>query len=668
MREFRTVAVVGAGTMGAAIAQHFLMKGLAVRLADTHAAGLERGRALIAASLDEALARRLLDAAGREATLARLLPTLELADLADVDLVVEAVFEDLAVKRTLFARLEGIVRADCVLATNTSSFRVSDVAAGLARPGRVIGTHYFYHAAKNKLVELIPGEATDPALVAELDDFYAGLGKTPIRTLDAPGFAVNRFFVPWLNEAVRLYEQGLGSIPGIDRIARESFGVGMGPFALMNATGVPIAQHAAEGLAARLGPFYAPAARLVAQVEAGQDWELDDATVPAGGSEDAVAIRRRLLGAALGCAAALVGEGVCSATDTDLGARAGLRWPRGPFELANAIGKAELAAMVGELFAAYGLDLPAPLADPAPFALDWVQGEVHGDTGLVIFNLPDRMNALGEAVMAQLDAAWSRLEADPNVSRVFFCGRGKAFVAGADIKFFLDAMDAGDLDRIQRFTEHGQRLLARIAGSAKPTVAWLDGLALGGGLELALACRHRLGTRRTLLALPETGIGIYPGLGGTQRSSRLLGLGVAKSLVATGRRVDAAQALALGLVDALVEPVHGLAELARLPLPTPQSGRQPQPELEAAFSGYRGQLDSDTLAQPQLAAYARELSRKAPLALATAMQLMDDGVALDLDAALELELAGLKTIFSSHDARVGLCSVVAGTRPAFEGC
>jgi enoyl-CoA hydratase/3-hydroxyacyl-CoA dehydrogenase len=441
----------------------------------------------------------------------------------------------------------------------------------------------------------------------------------------------------------------------------------MGPFALMNATGVPIAQHAAEGLAAKLGDFYAPAQRLVEQVATRQDWLLDDATVIGGGSEDVEAIRHRLLGAALGCAGALVGEGVCSATDTDLGARAGLRWPRGPFELATAIGKAEVAGMVGKLFARHGMGLPAPLADPAPFALDWVQGEVHGDTGLIIFNLPDRMNALGEAVMAQLDAAWRRLEADPTVSRVFFCGRGKAFVAGADIKFFLDAMEVGDLGRIQRFTEHGQQVLSRIAASTKPTVAWLDGLALGGGLELALACRYRLGTQRTLLALPETGIGIYPGLGGTQRSTRLLGRGVAKYLIATGRRVDGAQALALGLVDALVDPVHSLSELARLPLPAAQSGRQPQPELEAAFAGYRGQLDADTLAHPLLAPYARELSRKAPLALATAMQLVDDGAACELDAALALELAGLKAIFSSHDARVGLTSVVAGSRPAFEG-
>ncbi|MBK9668813.1 MAG: 3-hydroxyacyl-CoA dehydrogenase/enoyl-CoA hydratase family protein [Thermomonas sp.] len=667
MREFRNVAVVGAGTMGAAIAQHFLMKGLNVHLADMNQAGLTRGEGLVAASLDEAVTRRLLDAEGRAATLSRLHPTTDLADLADVDLVVEAVFEDLDVKRALFAQLEGIVRTDCVLATNTSSFRVGDVADGLAHPQRVLGTHYFYHAAKNKLVELIAGEHTAPDLLAEVEAFYAGLGKTPIRTADAPGFAVNRFFVPWLNEAVRVYAEGLGSIPGIDAVAREVFGVGMGPFALMNATGVPIAQHAAEGLAAKLGDFYAPAPRLIAQVASRTDWDLADPLIPLGGSEQPEAIRERLLAAALGCAAALVSEGVCSATDTDLGARSGLRWPRGPFELMAAIGQDAVAAMVAELFSGHAMKLPAVPFASGPITLDWVQTETHGDCGVIVFNLPDRMNALGEAVMAQLDAAWTRLEADPAVRRVFLCGRGKAFVAGADISFFLDAIDGHDLDRIHAFTVRGQQTLDRIAASAKPSVALLDGLAFGGGLELALACRYRLGTRNTLLALPETGIGIYPGLGGTQRSARLLGVGVAKSLIATGRRLDAGKALDLGLVDAVIEPPQRYADLAQLPLPTPQSGRQPQPGLEAAFADYRGEIDAATLAQPQLAPFARELARKAPIALATAMRLVDDGRVLPLADALQLELDGLHAIFATHDARAGLASVLDGSRPSYAG-
>ncbi len=668
MKAFDIIAVVGAGTMGSAIAQHFLMKGLTVKLVDNSQGGLERGSTLIRESLNEALDRRLIDPAGLDETLGRLHPTLSTKDLADCDLVVEAVFEDLDLKRRLFTELETAVGPDCILATNTSSFRVSDVAEGLSKPERVIGTHYFYHAAKNKLIEIVPGEQTDPALADELEGFYAGLGKIPIRTADAPGFAVNRFFVPWLNEAVRVWEEGLGSIAGIDEVARETFGVGMGPFALMNATGVPIAQHSAEGLASRLDDFYRPADALVRQVETGQDWNSEDRTLLNGGSEQPEAIRRRLLGAALGCAAELVSDAVCDATGTDQGARAGLRWPRGPFEMMQTMGIGKIRSSVAELFERWNRPVPAVPFERAPQPLlEWVRHEIHATTGVIIFNLPDRMNALGETVVEQLAAAWEALSNDARVERIFIVGRGKAFVAGADIKFFLDNMARGTLERIQSFTARGQDLLRAFETSARPTVAFVDGLALGGGLELALACHYRLGTRNTRLGFPETGIGIYPGLGGTQRTSRLVGRGVAKYLIATGAQAGAKQALALGLIDAIVEPVRHVSELATIELPETQSGRQAQDALEAAFADYDGSLDSTTLASEALAEHARALSRKAPVALKKAMALVDSGQALDIEPALQLELDELVEIFSTADAQTGLSAVISGHRPEFKG-
>jgi len=668
VNDFHTVAVIGAGTMGSAIAQHFLMKGLEVRLVDNSQSGLERGRMLISHSLDEALKRRLLDQAGLEKTLARLSPTLDTRDVADCDLVVEAVFEDLQLKRRLLAKLETVVRPDCVLATNTSSFLISDVARDLAGPERVIGTHYFYHAAKNKLIEIIAGERSDPGLIDELEGFYAELGKTPIRTADAPGFAVNRFFVPWLNEAVRVWEEGLGSIAGIDAVARETFGVGMGPFALMNATGVPIARHSAQGLAAKLGEFYAPAGALVEQVDAGRDWDCEDRSIPGGGSEQPEAVRRRLLGASLGCAAELVSQDVCDPTATDLGARSGLRWPRGPFEMMLELGFDEARSCVDELFGRWHRPVPGVPFETRPEPLlEWVQHQVHDHTGVLIFNLPDRMNALGETVVEQLEAAWNALEQNERVERIFIVGRGKAFVAGADIKFFLDNMAAGTLDRIQRFTEHGQRLLRAFETSAKPTVSFLDGLALGGGLELALACRYRLGTRNTRLGFPETGIGIYPGLGGTQRTPRLVGHGVAKYLVASGAQLGAQRALELGLIDAIVDPVRHYAELAGVDLPEKQTGRRAEHELETAFADYDGSLDRATLEGGPLAAHAKVLARKAPIALANAMGLIDRGRELALDEALQLEIEGLQEIFATADAEAGLSAVISGRRPEFKG-
>lgn len=670
MKPITRVGVVGAGTMGSAIAQHFVMKGLPVVLVDQKQEFLDRGVGYMRESLGEALQRKLIDQQAYDQILDRLHCSTEQAALADVDLVVEAIFENLEVKKSLFAELEKVVGPDCILASNTSSFLISEIAAELQTPERVIGVHYFYHAAKNKLVELIPGKKSAPEIVAALENFYTFYDKIPILVKDAPGFAVNRFFVPWLNEAARLYEEGYGSIAFIDQVACEVFGVGMGPFALMNATGVPIAMHAAAGLAGELGPFYAPAKILCQQVESKQDWNVEATNHLNSGSDQAEVVTRRLVGASLGVAAQMVAEGVIDATSTDLGARTGLRWPIGPFELLEKLGVSQVREMVESVFSAWDLPLPSCLVgseQAQSLRLNWVITEVVGETGFIIFNLPDRMNPLGEQVMNQLDACVDELNARSDIGKIIIHGKGKAFIAGADIKFFLDAMDADDLQRIQTFTEFGQQVLNKIAASSKTTYAYLDGLALGGGLELALACDYRIGTRKSVLAFPETGIGIYPGLGGTQRTSRLIGVARAKQLIATGQFINAKKAYALGLVDAVIEPVFDWRELADVSIEKARAGRVEETAEEREFAEFDGDLNHPLLAREGAEKLARTLSRKAPLALKTAMNLIDQGFDLELQAGLQLELDGLKTIFATQDARTGLSCILSGQKSNYIG-
>jgi len=668
MKPITTVGVVGAGTMGSAIAQHFIMKGLPVILVDQKQEFLDRGVGYIRESLGEALERRLIDQQAFDEILGRLQCTTEQAELAKADLVVEAIFENLEVKKGLFAELEKVVGADCILASNTSSFLISEIAADLQTPERVVGVHYFFHAAKNKLVELIPGEKSDPGIVTALENFYAFYDKTPILVKDAPGFAVNRFFVPWLNEAGRLYEEGFGSIAFIDQVACDVFGVGMGPFALMNATAVPITMHAANGLAGELGAFYAPAKVICQQVEAKQDWNLEDTQHLNNGSDQADVVTRRLIGASLGVAAQMVDEGVVDATSADLGARSGLRWPMGPFELLEKLGAAKVKEMVESVFSVWDLPLPACLADSAKaqnLALNWVSTEVVGEAGFIIFDLPDRMNPLGEQVMTQLDRCVEELNARSDISKIFIHGKGKAFIAGADIKFFVDAMAADDLPRIQAFTEFGQKVLNKISASDKTTYAYLDGLTLGGGLELSLACDYRIGTRKSVLAFPETGIGIYPGLGGTQRTSRLIGVARTKQLVASGQFLNAKKAYALGLIDTVIDPVFDWRELAGVSLDKAQAGRVEETPEELEFSAFDGDFNHPLLAREGFEKQAKGITRKAPVAMKVAMNLIDQGSCLDLQDGLQLELDSLTAIFATQDARTGLESILGGKKPSY---
>ena len=217
----RLVAVVGAGNMGAGIAQKIAMEGFQVQLADMDIDRATAGRDRIAASLEEAVARRVLSAEAAGASLARVTPVGNLAELAEADLVIEAIFEDLLIKKELFRTLDSVCKPGAVLATNTSSFYVHELSIVTRRQGEVVGLHYFFHPAKNRLLEVVPGPLTRPGVVADMERFAEAHGKTPLRTTDSPGFVVNRFFVPWLNEAVRLLEAGVADIPSIEAAAKE---------------------------------------------------------------------------------------------------------------------------------------------------------------------------------------------------------------------------------------------------------------------------------------------------------------------------------------------------------------------------------------------------------------------------------------------------------------
>ena len=198
----------------------------------------------------------------------------------------------------------------------------------------------------------------------------------------------------------------------------------------------------------------------------------------------------------------------------------------------------------------------------------------------------------------------------------------------------------------------------------------MDGLTLGGGLELALCCGYRIGTPRTALAFPETGIGIYPGLGGTQRTPRLIGKGLAKFLIATGQMLDAERALQFGLIDLIIERVKNPVELAEMKLPTTpatapigESGHL----LEEAFADFNGTITAELFRNDVLKKHEKVLKQKAPLALKKAMNLIDEGMRLELEQGLELELESLNWIFGTQDAKIGLSSILRRERPNYLG-
>jgi 3-hydroxybutyryl-CoA dehydrogenase len=230
------IGVVGAGAMGAGIAQVAAQAGHRVLLADAQRGAVERALAAMAKGLQVLAERGKVSAEDARAVPARIRPA-ELMDFADCRLVIEAIVEDLDVKRALLAQLEGIVAPDCIVATNTSSLSVTAIAAGLARPERVVGMHFFNPATRMKLVEVISGVETSPDVAEAVFATSEAWGKKPAYARSTPGFIVNRIARPFYGEAWRAYAEGAADPATIDAIVRDCGGFPMGPFELMDLIG-----------------------------------------------------------------------------------------------------------------------------------------------------------------------------------------------------------------------------------------------------------------------------------------------------------------------------------------------------------------------------------------------------------------------------------------------
>jgi enoyl-CoA hydratase/3-hydroxyacyl-CoA dehydrogenase len=678
MSQINKIGVIGAGNMGSGIAQKIAQEGLNVVVVDIKTEYVKRGLNLIKQLLGEGVERKIFTPEQVAEILARITGTTDFSAVADADLVIEAVFEDKQVKSDLFKKLDRLCSQKTVLATNTSSFFVREFADQTSRPDRFIGLHYFYHPAKNRLLEVIPHEGTSTETL-EKSLLAAKLhGKTSIVVKDAPGFAVNRFFVPFLNEAARILEENVANVATIEEAAKQAFKIGMGPFELMNVTGIPIAVHASTTLGNELGPFYATADILKAQMDKNENWEL------AGDVDESkiAAAVDRFYGVCLGVAAALVDEGVASIEDTDRGAKIGLRWSMGPFEIINKIGVERTYAAVEAVTQKYAdFKMPQILAQQKskgkPFEFRFVDLDIQENIAYITLNRPEAMNALNETVVAQLDQRFSEAENNPDVKAIVFQGAGKAFVAGADIKYFIEKIKSDRLDDIVAFTRKGHELFLCIENSTKLTIALLDGLSLGGGSELALACQAVIATPAGSLGFTETGIGILPGLGGMLRLARFTSSDLAKYYVFTGTPITAQDAQELGIVTKLIRPAEAEAAIKELAAAGKPEKYQ-QRNLPARFKPFAQACSPDNVAKllsgnlpegiPDDIAVkaAKFIGYKAPIALKLANEIIDRQVGKSMAEAIEIELGCLNEIFSTADALEGLSSL-GRKRPEFKG-
>jgi enoyl-CoA hydratase/3-hydroxyacyl-CoA dehydrogenase len=545
------IGVVGAGAIGPDIA-YYLKTALPrarVTLIDIRQAAIDAALERLRGYRDKAVARGKMPPAAAATVLDGLAGSTDLDALAGCDWVLEAATENLALKRRIFADVEARIAADAVITSNTSSLPATRIFGELRHPARATVTHFFAPAWRNPAVEVIVWPGADPALLAWLRHLFCATGKLPLVSADVPCFMLDRVFDNWCNEAAHLLDDA--TVAEIDAVATEF--VHAGPFFVLNlAHGNPIIVETNTLQADEEGEHYRPAA-IFRSVER---WATAPPNRPVEVAPETQArIRDRLVGVLLSQSVDILDRGIGTAADLDIGCRVALGFKRGPIELLGAIGEGEAERALAR-FAAECPGMPMPRRALAAYltAQRHVLVDRLGEVVVITLRRPEALNALHDQMTDEILAAIRSHEADQAVAGFVLVGYGtRAFCAGADIGRFPAVL--GDADAAVQYARDCSRLLMHLDGMTKPVVAALNGMALGGGFELAMRCHALVADRGAFLQLPEVTLGIVPGIGAMVVPYRRWPRAAARihRMLVRAERLRAGEAHALGIVDELAD-------------------------------------------------------------------------------------------------------------------
>ncbi|MGZ0747695.1 3-hydroxyacyl-CoA dehydrogenase/enoyl-CoA hydratase family protein [Haloparvum sp. AD34] len=648
--DVRRVTVLGAGNMGHGITEVAAMAGYDVTMRDVEADLVADGYEDIEWSLEKLAEKDRLDEPADE-ILARIDTEVDLETaVADADLVIEAAPERMDLKKEIFADLDEYAPDDALLASNTSSLSITEMASATVRPDQVLGLHFFNPPVKMDLVEVIYGDETSDETAETGYEFVESLGKTPIYVRkDVRGFVVNTVLGPFSAEPAWMVSNGEATVREADAAMVHRRGYPMGPFELADLTGIDVGYHVRKEAGTPIPPIMAEkveAEELGRKTGKGYyDYEDGDgADYEPGDGEgfDTLRVEARMINEA----AYLVGDDVAMPDEIDTGVKLGLGFPEGICRRADKIGLDAVLEKLETLYEETGDDRFAPddylveLVESGRTGEDAGAGFHEYDTGgsgpgdyrllnyeldddgllAVELDRPERMNALSGDLLEEIDDLLSAVDVD-DVRCVTFEGAGdRAFSAGADIGGFAELSPTDAMDVTPAFET--------VHDFDRPTIAKIDGFCLGAGLELALACDLRIATERSQFGAPEIGLGLIPGGGGTQRLLRLLGETRAKELVFRGNHIDAERAADWGLANRAV----------------------PAEEFDTVV----GEFVDDILEGP-------------PVGLKVAKTVMNEGADASLDAALAMESQGFGLLMSTEDVREGTAAFREDREPEFTG-
>jgi enoyl-CoA hydratase/3-hydroxyacyl-CoA dehydrogenase len=587
MKKIKNVAVIGAGAMGAQIAALAGEAGFNVKIRDIEEKFLERGRKTILDMYNKRISRGRLTEKEKKDYMSKLTFLVDLKEaVKDADIIIEAVPEIMDLKKSVLKEVTALCPIDCVYATNTSSLSIAEMSAAGKKPELVVGTHYFNPPSRMTLLEIVHGTNTSKEAIKIAEKVAIDMGRAVVHVTDVPGFVANRIFCNMANEADWALSQGEGkSAFEIDSAIKYKLGLPMGMLELQDILGggsIDTQYHVMEYFAETMGKSYGPApilTKLFKEKNYGKktgkgyynwtDGKSNEIPMNAGVNFDPI----RVLATAVNEAAKLIEMDATTKEEIDTAMLLGLNYPRGILRMADSVGLDAIVNELNRLYEKYKKEdrykassVLTKLVKQRKLGRKTGEGFYTYGTGeyefvkldinkekkvaKLILNRPNRANAFNADFMTEINKALDELEKNVNVQCIVITGAGNNFCGGADVSAFA----SGQVEDALNFSEAPHDVFTRIETYSKLIIAAINGPAMGGGVELALACDIRIMNKTAMLRLPEITLGLLPGAGATQRLGRLIGWARAKEMILLADPVMADKALAWGIVNFVAEP------------------------------------------------------------------------------------------------------------------
>ena len=664
--EIRKVTVVGAGLMGHGIAEVFALNGYAVTLEDAFAEALNKARKSIETSVDRMIKSGKIKPDEREEILGRLTYSSELEKAsADADLIIEAVPEVMELKKEVLSKISSSCSPDAIIGTNTSNFRISELAGSIKGQDRFIGIHFFNPPVVLKLVEVIKGEATSDKVFEQIFGLIKEIGKVPIRVFkDSPGFVVNRINAPESLFFCLVIDKQIAKPEEVDHFARAN-GLPMGPYELMDYVGIDTVVHSLDYYKNSLSPDYGRCHafhdlynRSELGLKTGRGfyvWKDGKAQIPAAEPTTKLDLMD-VLAVEINEAAKIVEEGIALPDDIETGVKLGMNRPFGPISVASGLTNSEVRSKINSIFERMGLEVFKPASSIESgklreiFSIKGFKGEEQestvaekqeaqpaqpagvyetikltkeGKVTVLELNNP-KLNLINARVVADLERAIDEVSNDRETVVVVIRGSNGIFSAGAELsQFFSSPAD------FMNFSRRGQSVFKKIQESSKIFISQMEGYALGGGFELSLSCDIRFATEDVKIGFPELQRGILPGWTGTQRLAKLIGMSRASYLILTSERIEGKQALDLGIVSRVYS---------------------------------RDSIGNETME------FAKKLSEDvAPVAAYLAKISLNRGSETSMDNGLWTEAISMGLLYGTEDIKEGVSAFLQKRKPEFKG-